>query len=273
MRRMIIAILSVTVLLSTSVAAWAQEGTSVFLPGVLNAGKNAIDKPTETPEERAIALVAAMPNMALHLANYPDWTGNAWAENDEGTIYGVDFWSEAAQEWLGNGRVDLEQNVVLEHYAPRDLTPEEFQAGLARVKPFLDDDPEVQARLAPNPDFWYESIYYNRWDQVWEAYYERGLEAFVVAMYVNADNIYVDSVYDPYGFDEAEALEEQRNRAISLAWQAPGIDVAIEGVDNWATYAEKQSDVLWTVDFAAEDRSLFAALVNIETWEVIEVGN
>ncbi|MEZ4633583.1 MAG: hypothetical protein R2856_01145 [Caldilineaceae bacterium] len=243
-----------------------------LLPGVVAAGRNAVNNPTETPAEAPSRWWRQVADMALHLANYPDWTGNAWAENDEETIFGVDFYSEAADEWLGNGRVDLAQNVVLEYYAPRDLTPEEFQAGLARVKPFLDDDPEVQARLAPNPDFWYEGIYYNRWDGVWEAYYERGLEAFVVAIYLDGDNIYVDSIYDPYGFDEAEALEDQRNRAISLAWEAPGIDVAIEGVDNWATYAEKQSDALWTVEFAAQDRSLFAALVNIETWEVIEVG-
>jgi hypothetical protein len=267
-------LLSVSITLCTAIAAYAQNGQdALFLPVVAANARVDVDSnvsPTDSPEERAIALVAAVPEVAAHLASYPEWSGDAYFEDANSQIYEVSFYSESANEWLGSGQANIETGEVLDYYVPRELAPEEYQQQLAQVKMFLDDDPEVQGRLVPRPDFWEEYIDYNRWDQNWQAYYSRGLEEFVVVLAFYDGDLYIDQIYDPWVFDAEQEVRRQRDLALELVWQANGIDGALDGVDNWATYAAQQSDSIWTVEFVTEDQLLFSALVDIENWQILE---
>ena len=86
-------------------------------------------------EEAALAvqLMAEIPEVATWLANYPDWSGNAWAEEEDGRFYTVDLYSEAADEWLGWGYVNVADGLVEDYFVPRELSAEEFHIGREKV--------------------------------------------------------------------------------------------------------------------------------------------
>jgi hypothetical protein len=130
----------------------------------------------------------------------------------------------------------------------------------------------VQARLG-NPALWYHDVSYDRWEESWKAYYSRGLEEMVITLYIDDNNdVYLDSIIDPSVLNEEEATEERRNRAITLAYSAEGIDEALAGVDNWRTYVEDQGDGQYTVAFSTTDRPLYRVHVNIDQARIIEAG-
>lgn len=255
-------------LLNPNVVLQAQEGQA-FLP-VITA--RAAEKKGQSDEERAIQLLAKVPDMALHLAAYPGWVGHAYATDGSGETWQVDL-HDAQEEWIGNGTVNLKRNEVISYYAPRELTTEELQAGLRQVEPFLAHDPEVQARMV-FPAFWQHNTAWNRWEQKFESWYWWGVKAFVVRTYIDKvdQKVYVDEIYDPHVLEAKKEAERQRNKAIEIAWSAPGIDQALANVDNWHIYVEAQSAIIYTVEFTADGQELFQAVVNIEQGNVIEPG-
>lgn len=221
---------------------------------------------------RAIQLLAEEPEVAGWLASYPDWTGDAWLEGEDGLHYHVDLYSAAADEWLGWGYVNVADGLVEDYFVPRELTAEEFQTGRELVEAFVFSDEEVLARLG-NVDDWGYDTWYNRWDANWQVWFWYGLEELAVTVNIWEDEPYLDSITNPAEFEAEEAAENSKNQAIELAWQAEGIDQAVAGVDNWQTYVAQQGDTIWAVTFATEDRELFYALVDIESWTVLESSN
>ncbi|MCC6605136.1 MAG: hypothetical protein IT327_18155 [Anaerolineae bacterium] len=221
---------------------------------------------------RAIQLLAEEPEVAGWLASYPDWTGDAWLEGEDGLHYHVDLYSAAADEWLGWGYVNVADGVVEDFFVPRELTAEEFQTGREMVEAFVFSDEEVLARLG-NVDDWSYDTWYNRWDANWQVWFWYGLEELAVTVNIWEDEPYLDSITNPAEFEAEEAAENSKNQAIELAWQAEGIDQAVAGVDNWQTYVAQQGDTVWAVTFATEDRELFYALVDIGSWTVLESSN
>ena len=223
-------------------------------------------------EALAIQLLAEEPEVAGWLASYPDWTGSAWLEGEDGLHYHVDLYSAAADEWLGWGYVNVADGVVEDYFVPRELTAEEFQTGREIVEAFVFSDEEVLARLG-NVDDWGYDTWYNRWDANWQVWFWYGLEELAVTVNIWEDEPYLDSITNPAEFEAEEAAENSKNQAIELAWQAEGIDQAVAGVDNWQTYVAQQGDTVWAVTFATEDRELFYALVDIGSWTVLESSN
>jgi hypothetical protein len=237
---------------------------NVFLPSV------AVARPAQQPqhdEARAIQLLAALPDVAQHLAVYPGWRADAYQEEGSDTIWNVDFYQE--DEWLGWGKVDLASDTVLDHFVPRELSPEEFAAGQALVETFIKHDPEIRARLA-EPSLWGHDTSYNRWDTQWQVWYWYGIDALVANLNIYDGTVYLDSLEDPNQLDAAERAEADRNRAVELAYGAQGVDQALAGFDDWRTYVEEQGGARYTVSFVSGAQTRFAALVDIAQGTVVE---
>ncbi len=270
-RKLLLSELVLLLLLSGGLVALAQgeDPGAIYLPVVSAQGQ---DEPS--PEaQQAIDLLAAQEDVAAYLAKHPGWVGEAWPEGDESSIWYVDFYDGATEEWLGSGSVDLASEEVLDISIPRELTPEEFQAGQAEIEDFLAADAAIQARLGSYPKLWEHDISYDPWEQRWEAWYYHGLDAFTVLLYFEEDGrIYLDNIVDPYVLEEAAAEQLRRDQAVELAYEAEGIDDALAGVDNWRTYVEPQGEGRWTVEFVADGQLLFSALVDIDAWNVMEAG-
>ncbi|MEM7125421.1 MAG: hypothetical protein AAF702_03785 [Chloroflexota bacterium] len=268
-----------------SVFAQGVGNNSVFIPALassVEADQSSTDlageaqeseDPYEVRQRQAVDLVAAHDEVARHLASYPGWVGNAWQEGEDSDLWTVNFIlygpGENEEEWLGEGQVNLGTNEILRVFVPRDLTTEEFQRGLQKVEALLERDPEVQAILG-DPALWERHTYYNRWEHYWETSYWYGLEGIVARTTINDEGeVYLDSIYDPNAFDAEEQEMLHRNQAIEVAFEANGIDLALDNVDNWRTYVEAHEGSQYTVEFVSEGRTLFSTFVDIETWTVI----
>jgi hypothetical protein len=219
-------------------------------------------------KDRAIALIANTPEGATHLANYPDWEGDAWQEEEDG-VWGVDLYSEAQDEWLGWGQVNVTTNTVVDYFIPVELTAEQFQVGRLSAEKVTLNDPAILTRLGDLASWEYDT-YYDRWDSIWYVSFWRGIEELRVAVDVWEDDYYISGIVNPLELSAEEAHEENRNTAIELAYQRDDIWEIMDGVDDWTTYAEEHGDNIWTVSFATTDRTLYSATVNVDTGELLE---
>lgn len=239
------------------------------------------DDPYAANQRRAIEILSAHEEVAQHLDAYPGWSADAWQNEDDPALWNVNLVvlsveTGEQEDWLGEGKVNLETGEIVEYYVPRELTPDEFQTGLQKVEALVASDPEVQAVLG-NPGFWEHTTYYERWGQHWETSFWYGLDSIVVRTSFNDDGVpSIEQIYDPNEMDEAEADLQRRNQAIELAYESDGIDLALDNVDNWRTYVEDQSDddnvSRFSVEFVSDGEMLFYALVDIDAWTIIESG-
>jgi hypothetical protein len=247
-RLLITALIVVSVFTVGVLSVWSQEGES-------------------TPEDRAIKWVSQTGEFAEWLAQYPNWVGYAY--QSEGVIYYVEFYNEAQDEWLGYAVVNIETGEISDSFIPRPLAPDVYAEQQERVQRLVLEDPEVLAVLV-DPFLWQMYSDYNRYEQTWDIYFGRGTRAWLVRVTLDDYGYSIVEIIDPNQLSEEEALDAARNEAIMLAYTGDGIDRALEGYDNWYTYAENIGGAVWSVEFAADGRELFYALVNIETDEVLE---
>ncbi len=249
----------IILMLSAAVAVAADDpGTKTFLPLVA-----AQQNDTET---QVINLIAASPKAAAFLATVPHWYAEAYQE--EGDIWGADFF-DAGNDWIGWGQVNIATGEVLELSMPTVLTPEEFQAGQAAVERLVLNDGEVLALLG-DPDLWEHSIDFDGYEDMWYVYFERGLDSWLVRVQYDEETYWLDGIINPDALSAAEEREQNRNTAIELAYSAPGVWDALDGVDDWFTYAENQSGSQWSVSFTTETGERFFALVDIDTGEILQ---
>ena len=225
-------------------------------------------------KQRAIDLIAAVPEVADYLKDFPDWKGNAWVHEEGTNIYKADFNSEAADDWLGFGIVNLDNEEIIETFVPTPLEPEIFEERKAKVEALVLNDAEVLARLN-NLDLWEQEVDFNRYERNWKMTFHKGIEAVAIRLNGNGDDeaFSIEELYDPKAFDEEKAQRNARDKAIELSWEAEGIGESLDGTDDWRVYAEQQDGSRWTVEFATDDKSLFSALVDIEAWEVLEANS
>ncbi|MFZ4663069.1 MAG: hypothetical protein ACOYNY_39050 [Caldilineaceae bacterium] len=257
--------------LTLSLCGVAAAQGRIYLPVVAQGAPTPPSQP-ENDKDLAIAKVATAPEIAPVLANHPSWVADAYPDDEAERIWHVDFYDKPDGEHLGYGHIKLNSDELFDIKMPRDLSPTELQTGIATIDAYLPYDAEVQARLG-NPALWYHDVSYDRWEESWKAYYSRGLEEMVITLYIDDNNdVYLDSIIDPSVLNEEEATEERRNRAITLAYSAEGIDEALAGVDNWRTYVEDQGDGQYTVAFSTTDRPLYRVHVNIDQARIIEAG-
>jgi hypothetical protein len=222
----------------------------------------------QSTEQDMIDIVAESEEFVDWLPQYPNWVGHAYGPNEEGNWY-VEFFDESGEEWLGYANVKDATGEILDSFAPKPLPADQYQTELLQVQPLVLADPEVQAQLT-DPVLWDVTTDYNRYDSVWEVRFYRGIEAIVVQVTLNDDYITISDIFDPNELEEEDAIEAARNEAISLAYGGEGIDEALDGHDSWRTYTENQAGSIWSVSFAADDETLFFALVDVASDSILE---
>ena len=82
------------------------------------------------------------------------------------------------------------------------------------------------------------------------------------------DDFYIEEVRNERVLGEEEAFEHSRDKAIRLAYEEVGD--ALEGRDDWHTYAEHQGGTQWSVAFVTDETERFYALVDVENEQVLE---
>lgn len=233
------------------------------------------DEEFSQTELALIDIVSNSDTFADWLTNYPDWNVNVWENEDDPDWYTVEFYDAAWEEWLGYAVINSDTSEITEAFAPVPLSEEAFQRGQAQIAALMFEDPEIIG-LIGDPIVWEYWIDYNRWEQDWNVYFYRGITSWRVDItlenYEEANDGYftIDGIYDNNELDEETALEANRSDAINLAYNAPGVDQALEGHDDWNTYAENQYGAVWSVAFVSGDQELFFALVNISSGQVLE---
>lgn len=223
-------------------------------------------------ENLAIQIAANHPPIADYLAGF-DWVGSAYPHDESEQTWGVDFSTSNDEEWLGWADVDVVTSAVNDFFVPRDLPPDELQAGQALIKTFLEADAEMNALLV-DQSLWEREIWYNRWDANWEAWFGRGLDEWIVVLYLDpeTDEIWVESISDPSILEEEEQRQWDRNQAVELAFEAEGLWETLDGVEGWRTLASDHGNGVWTVDFVAPGQLYFSAVVDIVNWQIVEAG-
>jgi len=248
---------------------WLQNGIIVAaLALLLTLTANAQDD-IDPRAQPAIDIIAQSDEFADWLAMNEGWYSDAWFEDEESNFWHIEFYN-SDDEWIGYALVYPDTGEITESFAPAPLPQEEFDAMMPRIEAFALQDPEVLAMVG-DLSLWEYDTDYNVWDQEWETYFSRGLDAWVVSYWLEpeTDNIYISGIEDGNALDEDEQLTVFQDQAIALAYEADGIDQALDGYDDWTTYVEKQ-DGNWSVEFVSGDEELFYALVDINNWQVIE---
>ncbi len=216
-----------------------------------------------------IDFVAHSPAFIEWLAGYNDYNANAWIEYDD--VWKIEFYDESWDEWLGYALIDSKTGEIIEAFVPLPLPQDVFERQQARIEVLLFDDPEINALIVDRLlwEYWFD---YNRYDQVWEAYFYRGVAAWTIVMSFDEEigGFSIEEIYDPNELDEEAAIADSRDQAIELAYNANGIDAALDGFDDWQTYVENQGGAVWSVTFVSGDEELFYALVDIASEQILE---
>lgn len=243
--------------------------TLLFLSTFLAFAKNFLDsddfKNLEPDQRRAIELIVKNKQVTTFLKDYPDWRAETYHDGE--TTWHVDFYT--GDDWLAFAHINVETKGVFDTKLPKKLSEKEFAARKEKIEQIVFNDAEVLALLATVEDWDYE-VNYDSYEEKWWMNFWRGIDTLTVDLYPDNNSFHIDRIYDPEAFDKEEAERVARDQAIELAWQAEGIGEALDGHDNWRTYAEPQEGNTWTVSFDISDKNLFSALVDVEAWEVLE---
>lgn len=243
--------------------------TALFLGSFFAFAQNFLDSETfkalQPDHQRAIKLTVKTKAVKTFLNHYPDWRAETY--HDGGAVWHVDFYQK--DEWLAFAHINVETKEVSDTKFPKKLSEEEFAERKKKVEQVVFNDPEVLALLVTAEDWDFE-VQYDTYSEKWWMNFWRGIDTLRVDLYPDENSFHIDRVYDPKAFSEEKALRVARDRAVELAWQAEAIGEALDGVDNWHSYAEQQAGSVWSVSFDTSEKNLFSALVDIEAWEVLE---
>jgi hypothetical protein len=216
-----------------------------------------------------VQVVALSETFADWLPNYEGWYGNAW-ETEYPGVYYVEFYNGDGSEWLGYATINRATGEIYESFAPKPLSPDMYQHQLELIETLVLDDSEVAAVLG-DARLWDRYTDYNRWEQVWEVRFYRGLDAILVRAALDENDFFwLDSIADENELTEDQAIQDARDRAVSLAYDADGVDRALTGYDNWTTIVQHIRGSQWSVSFVVPERELFYALVDLATARVVE---
>ena len=226
------------------------------------------DESYEEREARLVTFIAETEDFADWLTNYEGWQGSA-SPHDENNLDGgwsVEFHDAEGEEWLGYANVNVLSSEIYDSFIPRPLPEDQLTAGKARVQTLVLADPEVAARLT-DPLLWDIEADYDRFEVHWRVDFYRGLEHLRVIAQMD-DEFYIEGIRNEVTFNEEKAVEHARDEAIRLAYEEVGD--ALDGLDDWRTYTERQGGGRWSVSFVAGGNERFFALVDVENGQVLE---
>lgn len=226
----------------------------------------------EAIEKALIAIVASQPPFLEWLADYPNWIGQGNDDDGDGIWY-VEFYSAEWEEWLGWANIDRTTGTIAESFIPAPLSDDEYARQLEVAQAYALSDREVLAWLENQPDRWDMWEFFNRFDRIWELNFSRGIRTVMVL--IGFDELtgqpYIDGIQDRNVLDEQQAQDAARDRAVELAYSAPEIWPALDGLDDWTTYVEWQFDAVWSVSFVAGGRSRVFVLVDLDAPAILDV--
>ena len=221
-------------------------------------------------EAEAIQHLAKHAEMATYLANYENWEGDVWLD-DEADVYYIEFYDPIKDEYLGSGAVNAQTGEISDLFIPRELSTDQYQAEQTIVQDIILNDAELLA-LLDNLEGWEYDTDYDRYEATWYTWFYKGLDEFVVSVSFYDGDPYIDEMYDPSAFDEEEQRRVNQDQAIELAFESDIIYEALDGVDDWKAYASPQENGIYAVSIAGNSTELFYALVDIENWKIIETS-
>ncbi len=233
---------------------------------------NAAHAQDDPQAEQAIQLVAQAEEFADFLAGYADWEGQA--EQEDGDWWYVDFWSDAADEWLGDATVNIKTGEIRDSFVPRPLPADEYADLQPRVQTYALEDAAVQALLG-DPTQWDIWTDYDRFDGQWYVDFMHGLDHYVAVVRVDTNDagkqvLVVDDLFDANDMDAEQLDRANRDAAVALAYEAEGIGAALEGYDNWTSYVEPMEENIYSVEFVNDGQELFHAVVNLAERTILE---
>ena len=224
------------------------------------------------PAQQAIGIAAAHPDIAAALKRFPQWSAAAEEEEDaDQHIWNVTFYEDQQQEeWLGDAQVDLDDETVLEYDIPIFLSREEEARQKDEVESITLADAQLLALLG-NPDDWESYADYDPYEAAWFVTFEHGLDAWEAVLQKDENGRWaIDHIQDPYACSEEEKQHLDRDKAIELAGEADGLWQALEDVDDWQALASPLPDHRWNVSFVAGEKEVYAVVVDIDAWKIIE---
>lgn len=203
------------------------------------------------------------------LERFPDWTADSYPQDDEGQFWKIDFYD--AGEWIGYAHLNTETDELFDTILPIDLSEEEKTVAQSQIETLIFDDAEVLARLK-YPEDWDFDMHYDMYKETWTVYMWGGNDQSLGVRLYQADSgrYRIDDLFDPDALSAEELEQHLRDEAINLAYSANEVGQALDGRDDWFSYAEPQGGPLWTVAFEADGENLVTVLVDLEAQVVLE---
>ncbi len=237
--------------------------------GVYLSSRPAFADPS--PAQQAIDIAARQPVIAAALTHFPDWSATADEDDpDENTWYVTFYEDQQQEEWLAEALVDLDTAEVLEFYAPVFLTPEEEARQQAEVEALVLADAQVLALLG-DPEDWQRYSSYDPYEVAWHVQFEHGLDAWdVIVVRDDDDRWQIETIRDPWAFNEEEQQQANRDKAIELAFESDKLWQTLEAYDDWTALSSPLTEAQWGVSFLAGDKEVYFVRVDIVAWVILE---
>lgn len=228
-----------------------------------------------SPEaQAAIVIVESDENFAPLLADFPNY--EVFAYEEEGYVF-VEFLGigdEGDEVYLGEAFINSTNMQIEEYFVAQFLTPDEIAEQTPQILELVEKDPAVMnllATLPPTRPF----VEYEPVGAAWLVYYEDGLDIYEVRIVESEEpdmaGLVVESVENVSDFDEAERAMIDRDRAVTIAFEA-GPFTHMDLPDDWMTRATPLGDDLYGVDFVTEDGQLILqVIVNMNSGTITEV--
>ncbi len=217
-------------------------------------------------QQQVIRQLVDFAEVQAFLAQYPEWSAFSYAVGEDD--WKTDFYDP--ENWIGYAHLNLSTGELYDSILPVMLSPEAYQTGRQKIEALVFSDAEVLARLG-NPDDWYYDVSHDHYGNTWSMTFWRGLDAVGLSFWVENERFHLADIYDAHALSEEQVRNAARDKAIELTYTlAEGVGEALEGIYNWYTYAEKLEQHIWSVEFSADGKSLFYAVVDVAEQVILE---
>lgn len=224
------------------------------------------------PQKAQLDIFLEQDEVVAFLEQFPNWRADIYRTDESGVVWKVDF--HEGEQWRGNAHYNNDKAEMFDTTLPVDLSDSEKEEARAAIHTLIFADAEVLARLE-NPDIWTHETTYNMYEEKWQVHFwsaaddakELGVELYRDG---EEESYKIDRLFDPAAVNAEDQEQHNRDEAINLAYTAEPTDAALNGHDNWRSYAEAQGGPLWSVAFEAKGENLITVLVDLEAGEVLE---
>jgi hypothetical protein len=237
--------------------------------------RNAPSQAEGNQQQQAIDLVAAHPVFTEYLATQGNWKAAAYFTNNPFDVWRVQFWTEGGEE-LAWADVNLDRGKVYSWEIEYAFSDQKRKEGEAVVVDFVRGLDEVNDLMGVTDYEFY--IEYRGWNDTWSAYiYKDGLDLEVRLRFdspspMTFENPRLIGIFFPNVMSFTEWYKGQQDQAVSIAFINVEVAAILKDKAGWVSTAERNEDGTWSVVFKQGETQLVSAVVNIDTREVLSVG-